>query len=117
TGKPRREIMFADDMADACVYLMQNYSDEPFVNIGTGEDISIANFAALVADVIGYTGSFEYDTSRKDGTPRKLVDVTRLSELGWRSKINLREGIERTYSWYLENEDNLRTLSAENLAR
>ena len=117
TGKPRREIMFADDMADACVYLMQTYSDEPFVNIGTGEDISIADFATLVADVVGYTGSFDYDTSRPDGTPRKLVDVTRLRELGWTSKISLREGVERTYAWYLENADNLRTLSAENLSR
>lgn len=117
TGTPKREIMFADDMADACVFLMNNYSGEPFVNIGTGEDISIADFAALVADVVGYDGSFEYDTSRPDGTPRKLVDVTRLTELGWQSQISLREGVERTYAWYLENEANLRTLSAENLAR
>lgn len=117
TGTPKREIMFADDMADACVYLMNNYSDEPFVNIGTGEDISIADFATLVADVVGYGGSFDYDTSRPDGTPRKLVDVTRLTELGWQSKISLREGVERTYAWYLKNEDNLRTLSADHLAR
>lgn len=117
TGTPKREIMFADDMADACVYLMKNYSDEPFVNIGTGEDISITDFATLVADVVGYSGSFEYDTSRPDGTPRKLVDVTRLNKLGWQSKISLREGVERTYAWYLENDENLRTLSAENLAR
>ena len=117
TGTPRREIMFADDMADACVYLMKNYSDEQFVNIGTGEDISIADFATLVADVVGYTGAFAYDTSRPDGTPRKLVDVSRLTELGWRSKVSLREGVERTYAWYLENADKLRTLSADNLAR
>ena len=117
TGTPKREIMFADDMADACVYLMNEYSDEPFVNIGTGEDISIADFATLVADVVGYSGSFAYDTSRPDGTPRKLVDVSRLTQLGWQSKISLREGVERTYTSYLENEANLRTLSAENLAR
>ncbi|MGB0571906.1 MAG: GDP-L-fucose synthase family protein [Alphaproteobacteria bacterium] len=117
TGTPKREIMFADEMANACVYLMNNYSDEPFVNIGTGKDISIADFATLVADVVGYSGYFEYDTSRPDGTPRKLVDVTRLTELGWQSKISLREGVERTYAWYLENEDNLRTLSADKLAR
>jgi len=96
---------------------MNNYSDEPFINIGTGEDISIADFATLVAEVVGYAGSFEYDTSRPDGTPRKLVDVTRLNELGWQSKISLREGVERTYAWYLENEDNLRTLGADKLAR
>lgn len=117
TGTPKREIMFADDMADACVYLMQNYSDEPFVNIGTGEDISIADFATLVADVVGYSGAFTYDASRPDGTPRKLVDVTRLNALGWQSGISLREAVERTYAWYLENEDNLRTLSADRLAR
>ncbi|MBT3401234.1 MAG: GDP-L-fucose synthase [Rhodospirillaceae bacterium] len=117
TGTPKREIMFVDDMADACVYLMNNYSDEPFVNIGTGEDISIADFATLVADVVGYSGSFSYDSSRPDGTPRKLVDVSRLTELGWQSKISLREGVERTYAWYLDNEESLRTLSAENLAR
>lgn len=117
TGTPKREIMFADDMADACVYLMQNYSDEPFVNIGTGEDISIADFATLVADVVGYSGAFTYDASRPDGTPRKLVDVTRLNALGWQSRISLREAVERTYAWYLENEDNLRTLSADRLAR
>ncbi len=117
TGTPKREIMFADDMADACIYLMNNYSDEPFVNIGTGEDISIADFATLVADVVGYSGAFEYDTSRPDGTLRKLVDVSRLTELGWQSKISLREGVERTYAWYLENAENLRTLSADKLAR
>lgn len=117
TGTPKREIMFADDMADACVYLMKTYSDEPFVNIGTGEDISITDFATLVADVVGYTGSFEYDASRPDGTPRKLVDVSRLNKLGWQSKISLREGVERTYAWYIENVDNLRTLKADNLAR
>ncbi|MBO21601.1 MAG: GDP-fucose synthetase [Rhodospirillaceae bacterium] len=116
TGTPRREIMFADDMADACVYLMNKYSGEDFVNIGTGEDISITDFATMVADVVGYDGSFEYDTSRPDGTPRKLVDVTRLTDLGWQSKISLREGVERTYAWYIENEGELRTLSAENLS-
>ena len=108
--------MFADDMADACVYLMNKYSGEDFVNIGTGEDISITDFATMVADVVGYDGSFEYDTSRPDGTPRKLVDVTRLTDLGWQSKISLREGVERTYAWYIENEGELRTLSAENLS-
>ncbi|MBO6781749.1 MAG: GDP-L-fucose synthase [Alphaproteobacteria bacterium] len=117
TGTPRREIMFADDMADACVFLMRNYSGEEFVNIGVGEDISIADFAALVADVVGFEGEFVYDTSKPDGTPRKLVDVSRLTSLGWESKISLREGVERTYAWFLENADNLRTLDAGNFAR
>ncbi len=114
TGTPRREIMFADDMANACVFLMNNYSGEQFVNIGTGEDITIADFAKLVADVVGFEGTFAYDTSRPDGTPRKLVDVTRLTEAGWTSQIGLREGLERTYAWFLENVDNLRTIGADN---
>jgi GDP-L-fucose synthase len=117
TGTPRREIMYVDDMANACIYLMQNYSGEDFVNIGVGDDISIRDFAEMVADVVGFTGRFTYDTSKPDGTPRKLVDVSRLSALGWSSQISLREGVERTYGWFLENEDKLRTLNAESFAR
>lgn len=117
TGTPRREIMYVDDMANACVFLMQNYSGEDFVNIGVGDDISIRDFAELVADVVGFEGTFAYDTSKPDGTPRKLVDVTRLNSLGWSSQISLREGVERTYAWFLENEDSLRTLNAESFAR
>jgi len=117
TGTPRREIMFADDMADACIFLMRNYSGEDFVNIGVGDDITITDFARLVADVVGFDGKFVYDTSKPDGTPRKLVDVTRLNALGWKSGISLREGVERTYAWFVENEDNLRTLGAENFVR
>lgn len=117
TGTPRREIMYVDDMANACIFLMQNYSGEDFVNIGVGEDISIREFAELIADVVGFEGSFTYDTSKPDGTPRKLVDVSRLKSLGWTSQISLREGVERTYAWFLENEDSLRTLNAESFAR
>jgi len=117
TGTPRREIMFADDMADACIFLMRNYSGEDFVNIGVGDDITITDFARLVAYVVGFDGEFVYDTSKPDGTPRKLVDVTRLNALGWKSGISLREGVERTYAWFVENEDNLRTLGAENFVR
>ena len=117
TGTPRREIMYVDDMANACIYLMQNYSGEDFVNIGVGDDISIRDFAVMIADVVGFTGRFIYDTSKPDGTPRKLVDVSRLSALGWSSQISLREGVERTYGWFLENEDKLRTLNAESFAR
>lgn len=117
TGTPRREIMYVDDMANACIYLMQNYSGEDFVNIGVGDDISIRDFAEMIADVVGFTGRFTYDTSKPDGTPRKLVDVSRLSALGWSSQISLREGVERTYGWFLENEDKLRTLNAESFAR
>lgn len=117
TGTPRREIMYVDDMANACIYLMQNYSGEDFVNIGVGDDISIRDFAEMIADVVGFTGRFTYDTSKPDGTPRKLVDVSRLSALGWSSQISLREGVERTYGWFLENEDKLRTLNAKSFAR
>jgi GDP-L-fucose synthase len=117
TGTPRREIMYVDDMANACVFLMQNYSGEDFVNIGVGDDISIRDFAELVADVVGFEGDFTYDTSKPDGTPRKLVDVSRLSGLGWASQISLREGVERTYAWLLENEASLRTLSGECFSR
>ncbi len=117
TGTPRREIMYVDDMANACICLMQNYSGEDFVNIGVGDDISIRDFAEMIADVVGFTGRFTYDTSKPDGTPRKLVDVSRLSALGWSSQISLREGVERTYGWFLENEDKLRTLNAESFAR
>lgn len=117
TGTPRREIMYVDDMANACVFLMQNYSGEDFVNIGVGDDISIKNFAEMIAEVVGFEGKFTYDTSKPDGTPRKLVDVTRLNDLGWTSQISLREGVERTYAWFLENEDSLRTLNAESFSR
>ena len=117
TGTPRREIMYVDDMANACIFLMQNYSGEDFVNIGVGDDISIKDFAEMIAEVVGFEGRFNYDTSKPDGTPRKLVDVTRLTGLGWTSQISLREGVERTYAWFLENEDSLRTLTAESFAR
>ena len=117
TGTPRREIMYVDDMANACIFLMQNYSGEDFVNIGVGDDISIKDFAEMIAEVVGFEGWSTYDTSKPDGTPRKLGDVTRLTGLGWTSQISLREGVERTYAWFLENEDSLRTLTAESFAR
>ena len=117
TGTPRREIMYVDNMANACIFLMQNYSGEDYVNIGVGDDISIKDFAEMIAEVVGFEGRFTYDTSKPDGTPRKLVDVTRLTGLGWTSQISLREGVERTYAWFLENEDSLRTLTAESFAR
>jgi GDP-L-fucose synthase len=113
TGTPRREIMYVDDMANACIYLMRNYSGEDFINIGVGDDISIKDFADMIAEVVGFTGKFTYDNSKPDGTPRKLVDVRRLSNLGWNSEISLREGVERTYAWFLDNEDDLRTLNVE----
>jgi GDP-L-fucose synthase len=101
TGTPRREFLYVDDMADACVHLMKTYSDEELVNIGTGEDISIAEFARVVAAAIGYTGGISFDSSRPDGTPRKLLDVSRLAELGWRAHTSLQDGIKMAYQAYL----------------
>lgn len=109
TGKPRREFMFADDMADACIFLMNNYNGEEFVNVGVGTEINIADFARLVAKVVGYNGRFVFDPNHPDGAPRKLLDVSRLNSLGWKSKIELREGLERTYAWFLANNEKLRT--------
>ena len=102
TGTPRREFLHVDDLADAAVFLMERYSSEEIVNVGVGEDVSIAELAALVADVVGYEGEIVYDTTKPDGTPRKLLDVSRLFALGWRPRIGLREGIESTYRWYVE---------------
>ncbi|KRR06460.1 GDP-fucose synthetase [Bradyrhizobium jicamae] len=102
TGAPRREFLYVDDMADACVHLMKVYSDSAMVNIGLGEDISIAEFARMVASVVGYTGAISYDTSCADGTPRKLLDVSRLTALGWRARTSLEEGLALAYRAYLD---------------
>lgn len=101
TGRPLREFLYVDDLADACLYLLKHYSDERHVNIGTGEDISIAEFARAVAGTVGYEGSITFDSSRPDGTPRKLLDVSRLSELGWRARTPLAAGLVRTYEDFL----------------
>jgi GDP-L-fucose synthase len=102
TGTPRREFLYVDDMADACIHLMKTYSDQELVNIGTGEDITIAEFARVVAAVVGYTGGISFDPSRPDGTPRKLLDVGRLAKLGWRARTPLEEGIKLAYRSYLK---------------
>jgi len=104
TGNPRREFMFADDLADACVFLMENYNEKAFVNIGVGADVSIRELAELVKEVIGYNGSFVFDTSRPDGTPQKLMDVSRLHALGWKHTISLKEGIQLAYKDFLKRE-------------
>ncbi len=101
TGTPRREFLYVDDMADACVHLMKTYSASDMVNIGTGEDITIAEFARLVAAAVGYTGTISFDTSRPDGTPRKLLDVGRLTQLGWRARTSLQDGLKLAYQAYL----------------
>ena len=111
TGTPRREFLYVDDLADACHYLMERYSGEEFVNIGVGEDVSIAEVAALVAKTVDYGGAFVYDTTKPDGTPRKLVDVSRLNALGWRAKTPLREGLAKTYAWFLDHAGELREVA------
>ncbi len=100
TGTPRREFLYVDDMADACVHLMKTYSGTDLINIGTGEDIAIAEFARVVAEIVGYRGEISFDTSRPDGTPRKLLDVGRLTKLGWRATTSLEDGLKRSYEAY-----------------
>ena len=101
TGTPRREFLYVDDLADACIHLMKTYSEEELVNIGTGEDITIAEFARVVAATVGYIGAISFDTSRPDGTPRKLLDVSRLAKLGWRASTSLEDGLKLAYQAYL----------------
>lgn len=102
TGRPRREFLHVDDLADACLFVMRHYDDDEIINIGVGEDIGIHDLALLIKDVAGFRGEIRLDPSKPDGTPRKLLDVSRLSSLGWRSKIPLRRGIEETYTWYAD---------------
>jgi GDP-L-fucose synthase len=103
TGKPRREFLYVDDFADACVFVLQNYSGEEILNVGVGRDLTIAEFAQMVAEVVGYRGNIVYDPSKPDGTPRKLVDVSRLSALGWKAKVPLPEGLQQAYADFLTN--------------
>ena len=102
SGRPRREFMHVDDLADACVFLMQNYQESAPLNVGVGKDITIAELAGLIADVVGFEGEVRYDSSKPDGTPQKLLDVSRLNSLGWSARISLRDGISETYSWFRE---------------
>jgi GDP-L-fucose synthase len=104
TGKPRREFLHVDDLADACLFLMENYDDERWVNVGWGRDETIGELARTVARVVGFTGSLRFDPSKPDGTPRKLLDTSRLFALGWSPSIELEAGIRSTYAWYVENE-------------
>lgn len=113
TGKPLREFLHVDDLAEAIHFLAEKINAKDLyekelthLNIGTGKDISISDLASLIADVVGYKGNIEYDTSKPDGTPRKLMDVSRINQLGWHYKTELREGIERTYRWYLKSIEN-----------
>lgn len=107
TGAPRREFLHVDDLADACIHLMNTYDDPSIVNIGTGVDVSIKEFAELVKAVVGYTGDIVWDTDKPDGTPKKLLDVSKVNALGWKAAIGLRRGVEDTYRWYVTNAKNL----------
>jgi GDP-L-fucose synthase len=103
TGKPRREFLHVDDLADSLLFLMNNYNGDQFVNVGVGKDISILELAELIKDIVGFEGEIVNDLSKPDGTPRKLLDVTRLNDLGWKAQISLEEGIKDTYQWFKEN--------------
>ena len=103
TGSPKREFLFVDDLADACVFLMNHYDDGEIVNIGSGKDISIMELANMIKEEVGFNGAIEFDTTKPDGTPRKLLDVSKINAIGWSAKIPLHEGIRKTIQWYLEN--------------
>ncbi|MBM4231909.1 MAG: NAD-dependent epimerase/dehydratase family protein, partial [Gammaproteobacteria bacterium] len=100
SGLPRRELMFIDDLADALVFIMRSYDGEEPINVGTGEDVTISEVARLIAGAVGFGGTLRFDTSQPDGTPRKLLDVSRLHGMGWRHRTSLEEGVRRTWNWY-----------------
>ena len=104
TGKPRREFLHVDDLAEACVFLMQSYDSDEIVNVGVGKDISIRELAELVQAIVGFAGELVFDTSRPDGTPRKMLDVSKITELGWEAKIGFKAGLASTYEWYVEHQ-------------
>lgn len=108
SGKPLREFLHVDDLADACLFLMKNYNDSDLLNIGTGQEISIAELADMIKEIVGYQGEIVFDPIKPDGTYRKLLDVSRINELGWKSRIDLESGVRETYAWYLENLNHLR---------
>ena len=108
TGSPLREFLHVDDMAEACLHLLEHYDGAEHVNVGTGTDVTIKELAGLVAEAVGYTGSIEWDTSKPDGTPRKLMDVTKLADAGWTARIPLREGLRSTVEWFREHQDGIR---------
>lgn len=103
SGTPMREFLFVDDLAEACVFLMQNYNDAETVNIGTGEDVTIKELAETIKKTVGFEGELVFDTTKPDGTPRKLLDVSKINNLGWKHKVNLQQGIEKTLDWVTEN--------------
>ncbi|MBO0695141.1 MAG: NAD-dependent epimerase/dehydratase family protein, partial [Verrucomicrobia bacterium] len=103
SGKPRREFLHVDDLASACLLLLKKYNSPEIINVGCGEDISIRQLAELICEIVGFDGELAWDTTKPDGTPRKLLDVTKLQALGWKPPISLREGVAQTYKWFLAN--------------
>lgn len=101
TGKPKREFLFVDDLAEACIFLMKNYDEDQFLNIGMGSDVTIAELAQIIMEIVGYSGELKFNTEKPDGTPRKLLDVSRINNLGWKAKTSLKEGISKTYQSYI----------------
>ena len=108
TGKPRRELLHVDDLANATLFLMVHYDSEEIINVGIGQDITIRELAEIVRDTVEYPGEIRFDTSKPDGTPQKLLDISRLNALGWKANISLQEGIKSTYHWFLENQGKFR---------
>lgn len=109
SGNPRREFLHVDDLADACLFLLEHYDGPEQVNVGTGTDVTIREIAQTIAEIVGYEGETMWDTSKPDGTPQKLLDISKLAEIGWRAKISLDEGLRRTIEWYRENRESLRS--------
>lgn len=108
TGSPKREFLFVDDLADALVFLMNNYNEPEIINVGTGKDITINDLALTIKEIVGFKGDLEYDKSKPDGTPQKLLDVSKINSLGWKEKTGLKEGIKLTYQWFLDHYDSLK---------
>ena len=109
TGEPYREFLYVNDLANAGVFLMQNHNAQnikPFVNIGTGTDIQIKDLAILIKNIVGFNGSIEYESDKPDGTPRKLLEISKINKLGWKHKIQLKQGIQNTYNWYKKTKEN-----------
>lgn len=104
SGKPMREFLYVEDLAEACVFLMQNYDDSKIINIGTGQDVTIAELARIIQKTVGFEGEIIWDSSKPDGTPRKLLDVSRINNLGWKAKTSLEDGIKKSYNWFLQNQ-------------
>jgi GDP-L-fucose synthase len=111
TGSPKRELLHSDDLARACLFLLENYDDDVAINVGVGDDLPIKDLAQLIKEVIGFEGSIEWDHSKPDGTPRKLLDISRIRELGWKASTNLEQGLKDTYKWYLDQPEKIRQTS------